>query len=231
LSLYTIGDLHLSLGSEKPMDIFGGWENYVEKLLVNWNSKIKADDTVVLVGDLSWAVTLQQAEKDFSFVNSLPGKKIILKGNHDYWWTTKNKMEKFYVEKGFNTLNILHNNHYQYEKYGICGTRGWINETVVESDKKVLLREAGRLNTSIVSAKNQGLIPIVFLHYPPIYATNYNYEILEVLHNHDIKQCYYGHIHGKSCDYAINGERDGINYTLISSDYLQFSPKKIKWFM
>lgn len=228
MSLYTIGDLHLSLGSEKPMDIFGGWENYVEKLLVNWNSKIKADDTVVLVGDLSWAVTLQQAEKDFSFVNSLPGKKIILKGNHDYWWTTKNKMEKFYVEKKFNTLNILHNNHYQYEKYGICGTRGWINETVVESDKKVLLREAGRLNTSIVSAKNQGLIPIVFLHYPPIYATNYNYEILEVLHNHDIKQCYYGHIHGKSCDYAINGERDGINYTLISSDYLQFSPKKIK---
>jgi len=210
------------------MNIFGGWENYVEKLTENWHNNIKPDDTVVLVGDLSWGISLEQSESDLNFVNLLPGKKIILKGNHDFWWTTKNKMEVFFSQKGFNTLNILHNNHFEYEKIGICGTRGWINETSIEADKKVLAREAGRLNTSILSAKNKGLEPIVFLHYPPIYASNCNYEILEVLFKHGIKQCYYGHIHGKSCDYSINGERDGINYTLISSDYLHFNPLKIQ---
>ena len=228
MSLYAIGDLHLSLSVSKPMNIFGGWENYVEKLSENWNSTIKPGDTVVLAGDLSWGMNLEQSEEDFRFVNSLPGKKIILKGNHDYWWTTKSKMENFFAEKGFNTLNILNNNHYDYDKFGICGTRGWINETEIEADKKVLLREAGRLEASIASAEKHGLIPIVFLHYPPIYAVSYNYEILEVLHRHGIKRCYYGHIHGRSCEYAINGERDGIDYKLISSDFLQFNPMKIE---
>jgi len=227
LSLFAIGDLHLSFGTNKPMDIFGGWDNYIERLKTNWLNNINDKDTVVIVGDLSWGMSLEQANMDFSFVDSLPGKKIILKGNHDYWWTTKNKMEIFFNKKGYNTLNILNNNHFSYNQYGICGTRGWINDTNVEADKKVLLREAGRLNTSIESAKKDGLIPIVFLHYPPIYATSYNYEILEVLHKNDIKQCFYGHIHGKSCEYSINGERDGIKYTLISSDFLQFYPFKI----
>lgn len=228
MSLFAIGDLHLSTSVDKPMDVFNGWENYVERLKLNWKNKIKDEDTIVLDGDISWGISLEQAKEDFSLINSLPGKKIILKGNHDYWWTTKSKMENFFELNCFNTLKILNNNHYKYEGFGICGTRGWINETNVEADKKVLLREAGRLNNSIISAKKDGLSPIVFLHYPPIYASDYNYEILEVLHNHDIKQCYYGHIHGKGCDYAINGERDGINYTLISSDFLQFSPIKIK---
>jgi len=230
LSLFAIGDLHLSFGTNKPMDIFGGWDNYVERLKINWLNNINEKDTVVIVGDLSWGMSLEQANMDFSFVNSLSGKKIILKGNHDYWWTTKNKMEIFFDKNGYNTLNILNNNHFSYDQYGICGTRGWINDTNVEADKKVLLREAGRLNTSIESAKKDGLIPIVFLHYPPIYATSYNYEILEVLHKHDIKQCFYGHIHGKSCEYSINGERDGIKYTLISSDFIQFDPYKILWY-
>lgn len=224
MSLFTIGDLHLSLSVDKPMDIFGGWSNYVEKLKENWLNLIKSEDTVVLVGDTSWGMTLEQAEEDFRFVHNLPGKKIILKGNHDYWWTTKNKMDNFFSEKGFQTLNILNNNHFKYDNFGICGTRGWINETKIEADKKVLLREAGRLDASIISAKKAELIPIVFLHYPPIYAGNYNYEMLEILHKHEIKHCFYGHIHGKSCDYSINGERDGINYRLISSDFLQFNP-------
>lgn len=228
MSLFVIADLHLSFGVNKPMDIFSGWDNYVEKLEKNWIEKISDDDTVVLPGDLSWGMSLEQAEEDFRFVDNLPGKKIISKGNHDYWWTTKNKMDNFFEEKGFKSLNILHNNHFAYNNYGICGTRGWINETEVEADKKVLLREAGRLNTSLLSAEKEGLVPIAFLHYPPIYANSYNYEILEVLHKHNIKECYYGHIHGKACEYSINGERDGIKYTLISSDYLQFNPLEIK---
>lgn len=227
MSLYAIGDLHLSLSANKPMDIFGGWDNYVEKLQTNWIKHIKPEDTVVLVGDTSWAMSLEGAKKDFEFVNELPGEKIILKGNHDYWWATKSKMENFFCENGFKTLKILNNNHYKYEEFGICGTRGWINETSIEADKKVLLREAGRLEASISSAEKEGLKPIVFLHYPPVYAQNYNYEILDVLLRHKIEDCYYGHIHGKGCNYAVNGQVDGINYKLISSDFIQFNPVKV----
>lgn len=227
MSLYAIGDLHLSLGTDKPMDIFGGWDNYVEKLEINWRKLIEPDDTVVLVGDTSWAMSLEGAKKDFKFVNDLPGEKIIIKGNHDYWWTTKNKMENFFNDNCFNTLKILNNNHYKYEHFGICGTRGWINETSVEADKKILLREAGRLEASICSAEKEKLDPIVFLHYPPLYGQSYNYEILDVLIKHKISDCYYGHIHGKGCAYAINGQRDNINYKLISSDFVQFVPVKI----
>ena len=227
MALYTIGDLHLSLSTAKPMDIFDGWHNYVEKIKENWCNLIRTEDTVVLAGDISWAMSIEQAEIDFKFVNDLPGEKIILKGTHDYWWTTKTKMENFFDSRGLTTLKILHNNHYQYKEYGICGTRGWINETTEPADAKVLAREAARLDMSIKSAVNVGLIPIVFLHYPPIYAGNYNYDILNVLYQHNIKQCFYGHIHGKSSNYAINGERDGINFKLIASDYLQFCPEKV----
>lgn len=224
MSLFAIGDLHLSLGTDKPMDIFGGWDNYVEKLETNWRKLVSPEDTVVLVGDTSWAMSLEGAIKDFQFVDDLPGEKIIIKGNHDYWWSTKNKMENFFLDNRFKTLKILNNNHYKYEQYGICGTRGWINETSIEADKKILLREAGRLEASISSAEKESLTPIVFLHYPPVYAQNCNYEILDVLLKHRIKDCYYGHIHGKGCLYAINGQRDGINYRLISSDFIQFEP-------
>jgi predicted phosphohydrolase len=137
-------------------------------------------------------------------------------------------MNRFLSENNFDTISILHNNHFQYEQYGICGTRGWINENGNTADAKVLAREAQRLEVSIKSALNAGLVPIVFLHYPPVYADNCNYNILDILFRYNIKECYYGHIHGKSCDYAINGERDGITYRLVSSDYAQFSPVKIK---
>lgn len=229
MSLYAIGDLHLSLSKnvDKAMDIFGGWTNYVERIKENWESEITSADTVVLAGDSSWGMNNEQAEADFAFINALPGEKIILKGNHDYWWTTKKKMDDFFAEKGFSTLKILHNNHYSYEGHGICGTRGWINETTEPADAKVLAREALRLEASIKSAITAGQTPMVFLHYPPIYADNYNYDILDVLYKYDIKECYYGHIHGKGCSYAINGNRDGIKFSLISSDFLQFSPLKI----
>lgn len=227
MSLFVMADLHLPLSVNKPMDIFGGWDNYVEKIEENWQKKVKPDDTVVIPGDVSWSMGLQQSLADMQFINKLNGKKIISKGNHDYWWSTKNKMDAFFAENGLTTLNILHNNHYEYEGVGICGTRGWINDTGVEADKKVLMREAGRLEMSISSAEKCGLKPIVFLHYPPVFASSYNYDILEVLHKHDITWCFYGHIHGRSAEYAINGERDGINYRLIASDFLQFDPMDI----
>lgn len=228
MSLFAIGDLHLSLSADKSMHVFDGWDNYVERIKLNWEKLVKETDTVVLVGDSSWGMSLEQSKEDFNFINNLPGKKIILKGNHDYWWTTKAKMESFFCENNFSTLEILHNNHFIYEDIAICGTRGWINETEEPADAKVLKREASRLVMSIESVFDKNLSPVVFLHYPPIFADNYNYEILEVLYKYNIKECYYGHIHGKSKNYSINGERDGISFSLISSDYLQFIPKKIR---
>lgn len=226
MALYTIGDLHLSFGvPEKPMDIFGGWEGYQDILEKSWRNCIVPEDTVVLAGDFSWGMTLAQAEADFAFVHQLPGKKILLKGNHDYWWASKKKMEDFFQSHGFDSLSILHNNHYAYGTYGICGTRGWVSMQGETADTKILAREVQRLEVSIQSAVSAGLEPIVFLHYPPIYGNSMNFEILEVLHRYEIRQCYYGHIHGKSHAYAFQGWYEGTEMHLISSDYLQFQPK------
>ena len=227
MSLYVIGDLHLSLGTDKPMDIFGGWEGYVDKLLNNWQNKVRPEDTVVVPGDISWASRLSEAVTDFDFINRLNGRKIILKGNHDYWWTTMSKMNNFLEENGFDTISILNNNCYKYEKYGICGTRGWINDNTAPADAKVIAREAMRLEASICAAESEGLEPLVFLHYPPVFANDCNYDILDVLFRHNITLCYYGHSHGTSCEYAVKGIRDGIDYHLISSDYIKFDPELI----
>lgn len=228
MALFVMGDLHLSLSSDKSMDIFGGWENYVERIKENWNREVSPEDTVVVPGDISWAMSLKEAEADFSFIHGLPGRKIILKGNHDYWWTTAAKMNNFLAENGFDSIFILHNNHYAYENYGICGTRGWINDDSEPADAKVLAREAQRLETSIASAESAGLEPLVFLHYPPLYGNEYNPDLLEVMYRHNIKRCWYGHIHGKKGHQnAVNGERDGIDFRLVSADYVQFCPVKI----
>lgn len=228
MALFVMGDLHLSLSSDKSMDIFGGWENYVERIKENWNREVSPEDTVVVPGDISWAMSLKEAVADFSYIHELPGRKIILKGNHDYWWTTAAKMNNFLAENGFDSIFILHNNHYAYENYGICGTRGWINDDSEPADAKVLAREAQRLETSIASAENAGLEPLVFLHYPPLYGNEYNPDLLEVMYRHNIKRCWYGHIHGrKGHQNAVNGERDGIVFQLVSADYVQFCPVKI----
>lgn len=228
MALFVMGDLHLSLSSDKSMDIFGGWENYVERIKENWNREVSPEDTVVVPGDISWAMSLKEAVADFSYIHELPGRKIILKGNHDYWWTTAAKMNNFLAENGFDSIYILHNNHYAYENYGICGTRGWINDDSEPADAKVLAREAQRLETSIASAENAGLEPLVFLHYPPLYGNEYNPDLLEVMYRHNIKRCWYGHIHGrKGHQNAVNGERDGIVFQLVSADYVQFCPVKI----
>lgn len=227
MSLYAIADLHLSLSVDKPMNIFPGWDNHVERLEKNWQNTVSADDTVVIPGDISWAINFDGAKADFDFINRLNGKKVILKGNHDYWWNSMAKMNRFLEDNGFDTITILHNNHYPYGEYGICGTRGWIKDTEEPADAKVLAREAGRLDASIRSALNDGKKPIVFLHYPPIYVNDRNREILDVLYKYDIKDCYYGHLHGNAHRFAVCGEVDGINYQLIAGDFVQFCPKLI----
>lgn len=229
MSLYTIADLHLCFSDPaKTMSIFAGWENYQERIGENWRNTVSDEDTVVIAGDVSWGMSLQQAAADFRFINELPGKKIIIKGNHDYWWVTMKKMEDFFAAEGFDTIKILHNNHYAYENYAVCGTRGWVNMPGETQDEKVLRREVQRLETSIRSAVSAGLEPLVFMHYPPIFAANFNYDILEILYRYNIKECYYGHIHGRSAhELCVKNTYDDINFHLISGDYTQFKPEKV----
>lgn len=227
MKLFTIADLHLSFGVDKPMNIFAGWDNHVERIKENWQKKISDEDIVVLPGDLSWGMNLQQTHKDFEFVNSLNGTKILSKGNHDYWWCTRSKLENYFKENGFDTLKIMQNDHYAFGNIGICGTRGWVNDNTEPADAKLIAREAIRLDLSLKSATDAGLRPVVFLHYPPVYGENRNLDILDVLYKYNVKQVFYGHLHGKAHAYAINGVCDGITYRLISSDFLHFDPMDI----
>lgn len=223
MALYAIGDTHLSFRSDKPMDVFGGaWENYVEKLVEGF-SVVSSEDTVVLCGDLSWGMNLEQAEEDFAFLNSLPGQKVILKGNHDYWWTTAAKMNRFFEEKHLDTFHLLHNNCYSYEDIALCGTRGWFFEE--RGDQKVFNRELIRLETSLKAAGDRE--KYCFLHYPPYYQGYTCKEIIDLLQKHDVKACYYGHLHGGSHRLAMEGKFNSVEYYLVSADYLDFKPKKI----
>lgn len=232
MSLFAIGDTHLSFGTDKPMDIFKGWSDYVERLESNWRRDVTDKDTVVINGDFSWAMSLEQATADFKFIDSLPGKKLISKGNHDYWWSTKSKMDKYLAENGFDSVSILHNNAYAVGNVAVCGTRGWFFDAHEDeqTDKKVLLREAGRLKMSVDEAKKTGLEPVVFLHYPPLTQTAVCTEIYDVLVSEGIKRCYYGHLHSASTQKSVNGEVDGISFSLVSSDFLGFAPKLIEKF-
>ena len=224
MALYAIGDLHLCLGAEKPMDIFGGaWVGYMDKLRQGL-SVVKPEDTLVLLGDLSWALELSQAREDFAWINEIPGRKIILKGNHDYWWSTATKFYNFCEANGFQNMFILNNNHYEYEDIAICGTRGWFFEEDKSGthDEKVFRRELIRLETSLQSAGDRQ--KIVFLHYPPRYKGYACKEILDLLQKYEVRNCYYGHLHGASHGLAMQGVWDGINYRLVSADKLDFQP-------
>ena len=224
MALYAIGDLHLSLGAEKPMDVFGGaWEGYMDKLAEGM-SCIKPEDTTVLLGDLSWALDLAQAKEDFAWIDRIPGKKIILKGNHDYWWSTASKFYKFCEENGFSDQFILNNNHYEYGNIAICGTRGWFFEESRSNDhdEKVFKRELIRLEASLQAAGD--LEKMVFLHYPPRYKGYECKEILELLNRYQVSRCFYGHLHGPSHGLAMEGLWDGIDYKLVSADRLNFKP-------
>lgn len=227
MSIYTIADLHLSLDANKSMEIFSGWENYVNRIRDGFAKTVSDGDTVVLAGDLSWGMDLDKSLKDFRFIDQLPGKKIILKGNHDYFWTTKQKMDNFFVENSLNSISILHNNCYVVEDYAICGTRGWVSDGTEQADQKVILREASRLETSIKEGIKTGYPIICFLHYPPIYYNNRCDEILNILYKYNIKKCFYGHIHGAGKKNAFTGDYNGTDFTVVSADRLDFTPLRV----
>lgn len=226
MALYVIGDLHLSLSGDKPMDVFGpAWENHTERLREAF-SALQPDDVVVLAGDTSWGISLEEALEDFLFLDSLPGKKLLLKGNHDYWWGTAAKMTAFFAAHGITSLSILHNNCALYGGYALCGTRGWFyEEDAGAHTEKMLKRETLRLEASFRAA--EGRPALCFLHYPPIYQGYRCPEILEVIDRYAPALCCYGHLHGQTHRRAFEGQRGNTEYSLISADYLRFVPKKL----
>ncbi|MBQ3432225.1 MAG: metallophosphoesterase [Clostridia bacterium] len=228
MSVYAIADLHLSFGVNKPMDIFFGWDNYVQKLEKNWKKLVSKEDTVIIPGDISWGINYAEALPDLKWMDAMPGKKILLKGNHDLWWDTMGKNTRLKAENELNTIEFLFNNSFAVENIAVCGTRSWFFDAEKSADKKVLLREVGRLQRSIDDAKESGKEPVVFLHYPPLSLIEECEEIIECLVQNGIKRCYYGHMHGKAAIAAFNGEKYGIRFKLISADTLGFVPYLIE---
>ncbi len=234
MSIYVIGDLHLSFSVDKPMDIFGDcWENHSEKVKQNWIEKVKPEDVVILPGDFSWATYLEETFKDFEFLNSLPGKKIMSKGNHDYWWTTVTSMKKFLKSNNFENIDFLYNNAFFIEDKIITGTRGWINTWKSEENYKILKRENDKLKLSIEKGiKEFGVDKeiISFIHYPPFYKENgipEEIDFIKTLNKYNVKKCYYAHLHSDSHKEALEGLINDIEFKLVSSDYLKFDLLKI----
>lgn len=232
MAIYAIADLHLALGIDKPMDIFGGkWSNYMDKLKTNWLSTVGEGDCVIIPGDISWATYLENAFEDFKYLEELPGRKIISKGNHDYWWTTSSKLNKYLEANGLNTIAFMHNNSFALEDIIICGTRGWKcpgDEDFKKDDEKIYNREVDRLELSIKSVKEDGgKRKIAFMHYPPVTQKCQNSAFIDVMRKYGISECYYGHLHGEGIRGAIEGIYQGINFKLVSADYLNFTPFQV----
>lgn len=228
MSIYAISDLHLSYNTDKPMDIFG-WKNYENKIKENWNSKVKESDLVILGGDFSWSMDLKDTYKDFEFIHKLPGKKILIKGNHDYWWGTLTKMKKYINEIGFNDINFLYNNSYEFEGKIICGTRGWNFTDLQEDDEKIYNREIQRLKLSLEDAvKKYGADKeiIVCLHYPPL-KTNEISDFVRVMEEYNVTKCIYGHLHGPAHKFIVEKNIDNIQYIMTSCDYTNFDLVKL----
>ena len=223
MALFSISDLHLSFGTDKPMDVFGErWKNYEKRLMENWNNAVSADDVIIVNGDNSWAMYLEDTYKDFDFINKLNGTKLISKGNHDYWWTTMKKHEKWCKENSFDSIKFLHNNYYMYKDVAICGTRGWQLTSRNEEDLKVYNREKERLvfSLKLASAQNPEQI-IVALHYPP------DNEFRKLMEEYNVRICLFGHLHAAGFKDYSDYDENGISYRLVSCDYLQFKPYKI----
>lgn len=241
MAVYTIADLHLSHAVNKPMDKFGHrWTGYTEKIEKRWRALVSDSDTVVIPGDISWAMTLDEAADDFRFIDLLPGKKIIGKGNHDFWWTTISKMKSFLDDIGVTSIDFLQNNAFIADKTVICGTRGWfIDEKLQETQNptdycKLVAREACRLELSLKkgeqlkseSPDGDKMKIKVFMHFPPVFGDFVVPELVGVMKSHRVEECFFGHIHGK---YSIPQTviREGIKITLISADYIDFYPYRV----
>ncbi|MDR0445658.1 MAG: metallophosphoesterase [Oscillospiraceae bacterium] len=230
MALFAIGDLHLSLGTSKPMDIFDGWDGYVDKIKAGFR-RVKPEDTVMLCGDLTWGMTLEDAEEDFRFISELPGKKILLKGNHDYWFSTAAKAYAFFEKHGFGDMKFLNNNCCFYEGTALCGTRGWLYDESLdgEHNRKILSREAIRFELSLAEAEKAGAkSKLCFFHYPPRYKGYVCEEIVALMEKYGVTRCWYGHIHGEyGHRNAVTGIVNGIEYNMISADFVNFTPQEI----
>ena len=228
MKLFAIGDTHLSLGVSKPMDVFSGWENYVSLLEENWRAAVGDGDTVVIPGDISWGIDLKEAAADLHFLDGLPGRKIILKGNHDLWWPTMRKLKGFLESEGITTITPLLHDAVDVGDVIIAGTRGWAREQVEENEFTVYRRETLRLGMALDAAAKLGEKPVyVFLHYPPVTHSQISEEIVQLLEQYGAAKCFYGHLHGPAIPYGFNGERNGIEYRLVSADALGFRPYRI----
>lgn len=240
MSLFCLSDLHLSFGIDKPMDVFGqAWHNYMQRISENWLNTVRENDLVIIGGDISWATYLEEAKADFEFLNSLPGKKLVIKGNHDYWWESITKLNKFMASNSFNTIDFLHNTVFNYEDVLISGTRFWLlpgSDGFGQEDQKIYDREISRLCLSLDAAlafenKNPDVkySKVVCLHYPPVNAAGeIDENILLVLKKYGVKKCLYGHLHAGGIKNAFCGFKDGIEFILTSADYLGFMPLKLE---
>lgn len=232
MSVFAISDLHLSFGTDKPMDVFGGrWENYTQKLSENWNKIVNKDDLVLIPGDISWAMNLDDTFKDFCYIDKLNGKKLFLRGNHDYWWSTLTKMNNFVENKGFTSISFLQNNAFEWDNIVICGTRGWTiaKSNSSENDKKIYERERQRLILSLEEAAAMKKDEIIAaMHYPPIETNDTCGGFSDILRAYNVKECIYGHLHGSAHKFAPTGTINDIKLRLVSCDYLNFIPLLIK---
>lgn len=233
MAVYAISDLHLALSEDKPMDVFGGrWTDYMERLKNEWRAMVCEDDHVLVPGDISWATYLDEAYEDFRFVEELPGRKYISKGNHDYWWTTASKLDKFLKANNFKTISFLHNNSYNLNGTAICGTRGWTvpgSEGFSAEDRKIYEREIIRLELSLKSAKaleNRSITTV--LHFPPFGPKGQRTGFIDVMSSYGVKRCIYGHLHGENCRNAVEGFVNGIEFILVSADHLFFKPLRLE---
>ncbi len=233
MSIFSIADLHLSQTVDKPMDKFGSrWTNHTEKLIKRWKAVVSENDTVIVPGDISWGISLEEALEDLLLIDKLPGKKLIGKGNHDYWWGTLTKMHQFLDENGITTIQFLYNNAYEVEDYIVCGTRGWYVEEKLQNEKnadydKIVNRENLRLEMCIKEALqlrgDSDKQILVYFHFPPVFKSFVCREFIETLKKYNIKNCYFGHMHGQY-NVPRTTEFEGIYFTLISSDFLDFIP-------
>lgn len=230
MALFVIGDLHLSFGCDKPMDLFPGWSGYTQKLEENWKNTLQDEDTIVLAGDTSWGMNFEESLADFQWLDNLPGQKILLKGNHDYWWNTASKMQAFFKENALYSLRILHNNSFAVPPFALCGTRSWMPQPGAEGDDKIMGREAGRLRLSLEYAQKNfsHLEKIVFLHYPPVYPDVVFEDMMALMQLYEVKRCYFGHLHGSAISHCPQGQIQNIQCKLISADALAFQPWEVK---
>ena len=228
MALYVMADLHLSTETNKPMDVFGAhWEHHFERICADWQSRVREEDIVLIPGDISWAMNMEDALADFTFLHGLPGEKYLMKGNHDYWWTTVSSMQRFLDQHRLNTLHFLHNNAVTAEGVSLCGSRGWMFEEGERAEGSITARELGRIRRSLAAAPPENE-KILFLHYPPIFGQQVIPEFFDAMKEYGVKQCFYGHLHGCAIPLAYQGEFFGVDCRLISADYLKFCPIKIR---